>query len=142
MARDDQETLNSGQAAACRGIDHIAMRVSSLKASGPYYAALLPLLGFAPAGETAWRNGSGLVLHFSEADEGARPYDRYGAGMNHLGFSVTSAAAVADVRAAMAAAGFLVPEIQRFGAASALFMKDPDGIRFEVTYDPAVEERR
>jgi len=33
-------------------------------------------------------------------------------------------------------AGFEVPEIQDLGGASALFMKDPDGIRFEITYYP------
>jgi catechol 2,3-dioxygenase-like lactoylglutathione lyase family enzyme len=126
----------------CRGIDHIAFRVSSLEASLPYYAALLPLLGFAPAGEAAWRNEAGLLLHFSEAEEGARPYDRYGAGMNHLGFTAPSPAAVAAVRDGMAAAGFPVPEIQTISRATALFMKDPDGIRFEVSCLPAREEAR
>lgn len=33
-------------------------------------------------------------------------------------------------------AGFEVPEIQDLGGSSALFMKDPDGIRFEITYYP------
>jgi len=32
--------------------------------------------------------------------------------------------------------GFAVPDIQQLGGATALFMKDPDGIRFEVTYYP------
>ena len=32
--------------------------------------------------------------------------------------------------------GFEVPEIQNLQGASALFMKDPDGIRFEITYYP------
>jgi hypothetical protein len=36
----------------------------------------------------------------------------------------------------MQAAGFPVPEIQRLDGATALFMKDPDGIRFEVTHSP------
>jgi hypothetical protein len=34
----------------------------------------------------------------------------------------------------MQAAGFPVPEIQLLDGATALFMKDPDGIRFEVTH--------
>ncbi|HEX9946590.1 MAG TPA: VOC family protein [Allosphingosinicella sp.] len=126
----------------CRGLDHIAIRVSSLARSLPYYAALLPLLGFARDGASAWRNRDGLLLHFSEAGEGATPYDRYGPGMNHLGFSVPSAASVALVRESMAAAGFGVPEIQRIAGATALFMKDPDGIRFEVAFEPAGEGGR
>lgn len=36
----------------------------------------------------------------------------------------------------MKSAGFEVPEIQNLQGASALFMKDPDGIRFEITYYP------
>jgi len=36
----------------------------------------------------------------------------------------------------MGNAGFDVPEVQNLGGAIALFMKDPDGIRFEITYYP------
>jgi catechol 2,3-dioxygenase-like lactoylglutathione lyase family enzyme len=142
MVDEDQETELTSERVGCRGIDHIALRVSSLADSLPYYAALLPLLGFARVGETAWRNRGGLLLHFSEADEGSRPYDRFGPGMNHLGFAVPSAASVALVRESMAAAGFAVPELQTFAGITALFMKDPDGIRFEITCEPGGEGRR
>ena len=142
MVDEDQETELTAAKIGCRGLDHIALRVSSLALSLPYYEALLPLLGFAREGEAAWRNRAGLLLHFSEAEEGARPYDRFGAGMNHLGFGVPSAASVALVRESMAASGFAVPEIQAFAGATALFMKDPDGIRFEVTHEPAGEGSR
>ena len=36
----------------------------------------------------------------------------------------------------MADVGFAVPEIQHLRDATALFMKDPDGIRFEITHYP------
>jgi hypothetical protein len=36
----------------------------------------------------------------------------------------------------MAAAGFDVPTIQDLGGAKALFLKDPDGLRFELTWYP------
>jgi catechol 2,3-dioxygenase-like lactoylglutathione lyase family enzyme len=62
--------------------------------------------------------------------------------MNHLGFAVPSAASVALVRESMAAAGFAVPELQTFAGITALFMKDPDGIRFEITCEPGGEGRR
>jgi catechol 2,3-dioxygenase-like lactoylglutathione lyase family enzyme len=142
MVDEDRETELTAAEVRCRGLDHIAIRVSSLARSLPYYSALLPLLGFAREGATAWRNRDGLLLHFSEADEGARPYDRFGAGMNHLGFSVPGAASVARVRESMAAAGFAVPEVQAMAGATALFMKDPDGIRFEVSCEPGGEGRR
>jgi catechol 2,3-dioxygenase-like lactoylglutathione lyase family enzyme len=56
--------------------------------------------------------------------------------VNHLGFSVESAEAVGGVRAAMAERGFEVPEIQELDGVIALFMKDPDGVRFEISYFP------
>ena len=36
----------------------------------------------------------------------------------------------------MLEAGFEVPDVQELGGALALFMMDPDGIRFEVTWYP------
>ena len=100
----------------------------------PYYRALLPLLGFAETPDDLWSNGSGFSLKFAEADPASRAYDRYGAGLNHLGFSAASREAVLAVAGGMAAAGFEVPSIQPFGKAAALFIKDPDGLRFEVTF--------
>jgi catechol 2,3-dioxygenase-like lactoylglutathione lyase family enzyme len=56
--------------------------------------------------------------------------------MNHLGFSAPSAEAVLLVRDEMQRAGFAVPEIQNLGGVVALFMKDPDGMRFEISHYP------
>ena len=100
----------------------------------PFYRALLPLLGFAQMPDGLWSNGAGFSLKFAEAAPGSRPYDRYGAGLNHLGFSAADHEAVLAVASGMAAAGFEVPKIQPFGGTAALFMKDPDGLRFEVTF--------
>ncbi len=36
----------------------------------------------------------------------------------------------------MAAAGFEVPQLQNLGGVIALFMKDPDGVRFEISHYP------
>lgn len=115
-------------------LDHISLRVASLEASMPYYEALLRLIGFAKERDGVWTDGEGFYFQFHEAEEGTRPYERYGAGMNHLGFSAPDAAFVERVRSEMEGAGFPVPPIQRLGRSVALFMKDPDGIRFEITY--------
>ncbi len=98
-----------------------------------YYRALLPLLGFAQTSDGLWSNGAGFSLKFAEADPGSRPYDRHGPGLNHLGFAAADREAVVAVARGMTAAGFDVPEIQPFGHAAALFMKDPDGLRFEIS---------
>ena len=100
----------------------------------PYYRALLPLLGFSETPEGLWSNGSGFSLKFGEADPDGRPYDRHGAGLNHLGFAAADRESVLRVASGMAAAGFEVPDIQAFGGAAALFLKDPDGLRFEVSF--------
>jgi lactoylglutathione lyase len=117
-------------------LDHLALRVSSFDRSMPYYDALLPLLGFEKQREHAWSDGNGLFLQFDEAEPGARDYDRYGAGVNHIGFCAASLSHVEAIRDGMRAAGFEAPEMQLLSGASALFMKDPDGLRFEITYDP------
>lgn len=117
-------------------IDHITLLVTSLDASMPYYATLLPLIGFTKQRDHVWTDGDGFFLQFGEARPGTSPYERYGAGMNHVGFGARSADEVAAVRTAMQQAGFEVPELQHFGDVTALFMRDPDGIRFEVTYYP------
>ena len=117
-------------------LDHVTLLVSSLERSLPYYAALLPLVGFSKVKDHVWTDGDGFFFQFRQAREGTAPYERYGAGMNHLGFGAASADEVHAVRASMQAAGFDVPDVQTLGGAIALFMKDPDGIRFEITWYP------
>lgn len=70
----------------------------------------------------------------AEAKSGTTPYKRYGAGMNHLGFSASSPEQVLSIRDSMQAAGFEVPEVQNLNGAIALFRKDPDGVWFEITH--------
>jgi catechol 2,3-dioxygenase-like lactoylglutathione lyase family enzyme len=121
-------------------IDHITLLVSSLEASMPYYEALLPLLGFAKKRDHIWTDGEGFFFQFLEARPDLPCYERYGAGMNHLGFAAPSVEIVQSVKQAMSEAGFATPEVQSIGPMTALFMKDPDGIRFEVTHtSPGVD---
>lgn len=116
--------------------DHMVLLASNVDASLPYYDALMPLLGFEKVADHHWRSPFGFIIQLLEARPGTRPYERYGAGMNHLGFSVDSAAAVSELRAAMQERGFDVAEIQDLDGVTALFLKDPDGVRFEVSYFP------
>jgi lactoylglutathione lyase len=117
-------------------IDHITLLVSSLERSMPYYEQLLPLVGFSKRKNHVWTDGEGFFFQFFQANPGTSPYERHGSGMNHLGFAACSHDQVCEIRRAMQAAGFEVPEIQDLDGVSALFMKDPDGIRFEISYCP------
>lgn len=113
-------------------VDHLVLRVRSLLESGSYYAALLPLLGFVPIQSTRWRNSRGFVVDLQQAESGTADYDRTAPGLNHFGFRATSVSELENVQAAMRSAGFTAPEIDQFPGALALFMRDPDGIRFEI----------
>ena len=117
-------------------IDHITLLSQSLDASMPYYDALLPMLGFRKMRAHVWTDDAGFYFQFMQAKADNRPYERYGAGMNHLGFSASSIDAVVAIRNEMVRLGFAVPDIQDLDGVTALFMKDPDGIRFEISHYP------
>ena len=112
-------------------LDHIVVLVRSLERSLPWYAVLLDALGFEKTRDHVWWNGS-VALDHKQAEEGTRDYERYGPGLNHLGFRAPDRAAFEAVRKAMVAARLEVPEIQTFGDEIATFFKDPDGMRIEV----------
>ena len=115
--------------------DHLTIMVSSLDRSMAWYDALLPLLGFRKQKPHIWSNGT-FFLQFLQAKPATSPYERYGAGVNHVGFGAPDSTTVHDIRQRMAETGFEVPEIQKLKGATALFMKDPDGFRFEITHYP------
>ncbi len=117
-------------------LDHITLLSSNLEQSMRYYDALLPLIGFEKLRDHVWTDGDGFYFQFRAAKGRTAPYERYGAGMNHLGFSVASPKQVSDMQRKMAAAGFDVPDIQNLGGVTALFLKDPDGVRFEISHYP------
>ena len=117
-------------------IDHISLLVSSIDESMPYYDKLLNLIGFKKIRNFVWTDSDEFLIQFNQAEEGTSHYERYAAGMNHIGFSAPSPEFVIDIQKQMEEAGFLVPKTQHRDGAVALFMKDPDGIRFEITYYP------
>ena len=114
-------------------LDHIVIMVRSLETSLPWYAALLELIGFAKTREHVWVSDDGLGIDLKEAEAAARDYERYGPGLNHLGFTAPDDAALDAVREGMAQAGFDVPEKQQFDDETATFFRDPEGLRIEVT---------
>lgn len=112
----------------------MVIMASSLSASGAYYRTLLPLLGFRELKENYWQKGREFIIDIKEATPGTRPYERYGAGLNHLGFSAETPEEVEGLRDTLIKAGIPTPELQHIGGGVSLFMKDPDGLRFEISY--------
>jgi lactoylglutathione lyase len=127
---------SSGEDRMALKLDHITLLFSDLETSTRYYATLLPLLGFRKLRDHVWTDDAGFYFQFLQARPDTHPYERHGVGMNHLGFSVGSPQAVSNIRERMAEAGFDVPDLQNLGGVTALFMKDPDGIRFEISHYP------
>ncbi|MDO1558682.1 VOC family protein [Brevundimonas sp. 2R-24] len=117
-------------------IDHLTILWRDTAASEPYYAALLPLLGFSQTKRGIWTDGEGFFLQFRPANPETREYERYGPGVNHVGFGAPDPETVERVQTQMRAVGFDAPEIRDLNGARALFMKDPDGLRFEITWYP------
>lgn len=115
-------------------LDHLVILVRSLDDSLPWYAALLGALGFDKTRDHVWWNGT-VAIDLKQAEDGTADYARYAPGLNHMGFAAPDEAALDRVRAAMADAGFDVPEKQYLGKAIATFFKDRDGMRVEVTYE-------
>jgi catechol 2,3-dioxygenase-like lactoylglutathione lyase family enzyme len=117
-------------------LDHLTILSSDESASRAWYGLVLPMLGFVQTKSHIWRNENGLHLQFGSAKPATRAYERYGAGLNHLGFAAPSVAFVEDVAARMANAGHEA-RLQRFADGTvALFLPDPDGLRIEVSFYP------
>lgn len=106
--------------------------VRSLERSLPWYSAMLGAIGFEKTRDHVWWNGT-VAIDLKQAATDTRDYERYGPGLNHLGFTAPDRGAFDAVRAEMEAKGFDVPEAQQFDTELATFFKDPDGMRVEVT---------
>lgn len=117
-------------------LDHLTILSRDRAASDAFYGLLLPRLGFTQEKPHIWRSETGLHFQFARAKDDTRPYERYGAGLNHLGFTAPDPGFVEALAAEMEAAGY-VARLQRFDDGTvALFLPDPDGLRVEVSWYP------
>lgn len=113
-------------------LDHIVILLANLKAGLPFYETLLPLIGFSKTGDHVFGNTEEIYLDFRQSGKPDQAYERHAPGLNHMGFTATNRDAIERVGKAMAAAGFEVPAIQEFPDGSAMFLRDPEGMRIEI----------
>jgi catechol 2,3-dioxygenase-like lactoylglutathione lyase family enzyme len=120
-------------------LDHLTILSRDAEAAAHFYARLLPELGFEPVKPDIWRNTYGLHLQFKTAKSDTPGYERYGPGLNHMGFTAPDEAFVVRLTETMRAAGYEA-RLQRFADGTvAVFLPDPDGLRVEVScYPPGV----
>jgi lactoylglutathione lyase len=116
-------------------LDHLTILWTNVEESRAFYELLLPIIGFRRKKTEIWHNDTGLFLQFRQAGENTSPYERYGAGLNHLGFRAPSREFVEALHGRMTAAGYEA-RLQKLGGTLALFMPDPDGLRVEVSHYP------
>ena len=117
-------------------LDHLTIASYDREAADRHYGILLPLAGFHKVKDGIWRDGEGFYLQLITAKEGTRPYERYGAGVNHWGLSMESPEAVDCLRDSLIAAGINAQPVQELHGARALFIPDPDGLRAEFSWYP------
>lgn len=124
------------------GIDHIYVAVADLARSEPFYDTVMGILGFRKnrftlAGDTHVQYTN---RHFGYVLRPARSraeHDPYAPGLHHLCFRVESAGDVRMLAARLQEAGIdaSVPRLYPEYAPDyhATFLRDPDGIRLEIT---------
>jgi lactoylglutathione lyase len=117
-------------------LDHLTILWSDVDKSRAFYEHLLPAIGFRRKTPEIWHNDLGHFFQFRPAAEGTGPYERHGAGVNHLGFRAPSREFVEQLHRHMTSAGYEA-RLQQLGGTLALFMPDPDGLRVEVSHYPA-----
>ncbi len=114
-------------------LDHLVILVTDLNRSLAFYDTLMPLLGLDKLREHVYANRDGLQLDLKQAPDTEHSYHRFAPGLNHLGFSTSSKHVLEQVAATMRDSGLQVPAIQQFDSGYAIFFKDPDGMRIEVS---------
>lgn len=117
-------------------MDHMVILVSDMKRSMAFYEDLLPMIGFRRVREWVFANEQGIYIDFRLAKELDPGYRRYAPGLNHIGFTATSLEQIHTLREQMQSLGHEMPDLQEIDGAHAIFMKDPDGMRVEITLYP------
>ena len=115
-------------------LDHIVLLASDLDTSLPFYEQLLALIGFSKSRDHVFGNADGIYIDLKQAGLAEHAYQRHAPGLNHMGFTAESPERVNEIQSRMRQAGFEVAEIQHLGPDTALFLKDPDGMRIEITH--------
>lgn len=112
-------------------MDHIVIRTADPERSGRFYTLLLARLGFTKRRDHVFaRDGLFFDLRPAANGSGAIPGK---AGVDHIGFRADSRAAVDAIELEMQEAGFVGRLIEFDNGDYALFLPDPDGLRFEIT---------
>ena len=117
-------------------IDHLVILASDLARSAAFYDTVLTAAGFTKTRDHVWLDEGGVAVDLRPAASHST-YDRHGAGLNHFGIAAPDADTVRTIARQLAQQGVAVPGIQIIDGATCLFLPDPDGLRVEISHEPA-----
>jgi glyoxylase I family protein len=136
-------------------MSHLALVVNDLAAAIPFYDAILGFIGYArvPVPEAtqalmktalvayASPHGS-ITIRPAKPEFAAMKFHREAAGLNHFAFAAASRADVDAMHAKLVEIGANVldppADYAYFPEYYAVYFTDPDGIKFEFAYAPAL----
>lgn len=106
----------------------------------------MPLMGFERLpkefGAVAWQGASILAIQPARPDEKDRPHSRYAPGLHHLAFRAPSRSAVDALHVRLLELGVTIldapAEYPYTPGYYAVFFADPDGIKLEYVFSPAL----
>ncbi len=125
------------------GIDHIYIAVTDMRRSEEFYDRVMDVLGFRKIGED--RDGEEHIHYYNRqfgftlrpARSETTAHDPFAPGLHHFCFRVVDNAAVDRAAAKLQSAGLEVTQPQSYPEYApdyyAIFFRDPDGVRLEVT---------
>jgi glyoxylase I family protein len=134
-------------------INHLALTVTDLDRSVPFYDRVLGFMGYARAEVPAaiqqlmktrllaWASPAGAVTLRPAKDESARrPHDRNAPGLNHIAFNAAERADVDRMHALLKEIGAQIldppADYPYFPGYYAVYFADPDGLKFEFVFLP------
>lgn len=135
----------AGSGMVISALDHVAVTVSDIGVSGPWYRALIgadPVLDEHTDGgfrHLVWVFGNGTLFGIHEHDRDISPGDftEFRAGLDHVGFGVASRADLQDWVARLDELNIAHGGVVEAPYGSGLSFRDPDGIALEFFAPPA-----
>lgn len=112
-------------------VDHLVFRVRDMGRTETFYSALFGE-AYKEDGYIMYRTGDTL-LFFTPAMEGAAPYNKENAGLNHIALGVRTIDELRTAESQLNAVGIVHSGIKVWqdGSTRYIWLDDPDGIRVE-----------
>jgi catechol 2,3-dioxygenase-like lactoylglutathione lyase family enzyme len=128
-------------------IHHLALTVSDLERSEPFYEAILEFMGYQLVEKSDefimwWSENRGAILIYAANPNSLnKTHDRYSPGLHHLAFSADSREQVDNLHQLIFEIGATVldppAEYNHYAPGYyAVYFADPDGLKLELVHMP------